>query len=81
MRERGKDTEESEGNMGIKNEKLEVRQNKKDRERDKKQMREVEAVRHITMDRARAEVEKEGVMEREEEVWKSSHDEMDSTGP
>ena len=35
------------------------------------------------MDRAPSEVEKEGAMERmeREEVWKSSHDEMDSTGP
>lgn len=39
-----------------------------------------EAVRHINMDQASTEVEKEGVIEREE-VWKSSHDEMDSTGP
>lgn len=39
-----------------------------------------ELVRHIKMDQAPTEVEKERVIEREE-VWKSSHDEMDSTGP
>lgn len=32
------------------------------------------------MDQTATEVEKEGMIEREE-VWKSSHDEMDSTGP
>lgn len=37
-------------------------------------------VRHIKMDQAPTEVEKESVIEREE-VWKSSHDEMDSIGP
>lgn len=42
-----------------------------------------EVARHIKMDQAPTEVEKEGVIERieREEVWKSSHDEMDSTGP
>lgn len=39
-----------------------------------------EVVRHIKMDQAPSGGEKERVIEREE-VWKSSHDEMDSTGP
>lgn len=44
--------------------------------------REREAVRHIKMDQAPTEVE-ERVIEwmESEEVWKRSHDEMDSTGP
>lgn len=42
-----------------------------------------EVVRHIKMDQAPGGVEKQRVIERteREEVWKSSHDEMDSTGP
>lgn len=42
-----------------------------------------EVVRHIKMDQAATGVEKQRVIERteREEVWKSSHDEMDSTGP
>lgn len=50
--------------------------------RGKKGEREREAVRHIKMDQAPTEVE-ERVIEWMEsvEVWKSSHDEMDSTGP
>lgn len=37
----------------------------------------------MKMDQTTTEVEKEGMIERveREEVWKSSHDEMDSTGP
>lgn len=57
------------------------KRSQKDREWDKERQREV--VRHIKMDQAPSEVKKQRVIERmeREEVWKSSHDEMDSTGP